>query len=120
MDKVHVVLVKTWLYILCFCVDNSSSSHKDNWQNNFLVLGGGWTDDTYYGTGTVEKKLVLTWRNFFVYICIYLISKFKVMDNISWSKFFLGSIEKDFTKDKLNSISLNCTAYYFSVDCSSI
>ena len=27
--------------VIIFCVDNSSSSHTDNLQNNFLILGEG-------------------------------------------------------------------------------
>ena len=48
------------------------------------------------------------------------ICKFKAKDNISWCNFCLISISKDSTKDKLNSISLNFTLYYSSVDHSSI
>ena len=48
------------------------------------------------------------------------ICKFKANDNISWYNFCLGSISKDFTKDEQSEISLNGTAYDFSVDHSSI
>ena len=38
MEHIHAVLVMTW-NILIFGVDNASSFHADNCQNNFLVLG---------------------------------------------------------------------------------
>ena len=48
------------------------------------------------------------------------ICKFKANDNISWYNFCLGSVSKDFTKYEQSEISLNSTAYDFSVDHSSI
>ena len=42
------------------------------------------------------------------------------MHNITWYKFCLGSVLKDFTKDEMSEISLNGTVYYFSVDYSRI
>ena len=35
--------------------------------------------------------------------------KFKAMDNISWYKFCLGSVSKDFTKDEQSEIFLDGT-----------
>ena len=46
--------------------------------------------------------------------------KFKAKENISWYKFCLGSMSKDFTKDEQSEISLNSSLYNFSVDHSSI
>ena len=48
------------------------------------------------------------------------IHKFKVMYNISWYNFCLGSKLKDFTKDELSENSLNSTVHDFSIDHSSI
>ena len=36
-------------------------------------------------------------------------------DNISWYKFCLGSVSKDFTKDEQSETSLNSTLYDFAV-----
>ena len=48
------------------------------------------------------------------------IQKFKGKDNISQYNFCLGSVSKDFTKDKQSKISLDGTVYDFSIDHSSI
>ena len=45
---------------IIFAVDNSSSSHTDNWKNNILVLGEGPTQYVNDSTGAAEKKFVLT------------------------------------------------------------
>ena len=44
------------------------------------------------------------------------ISKYKANDNIGWYNFCLGSISKDFTKDKQSEIFLNGTADDFLID----
>ena len=41
-----------------FGVDNSSSSHPDNWKNNFLVLCEGPTDGINDSTSAAEKKVL--------------------------------------------------------------
>ena len=41
-----------------FGTDNSSSSHSDNWINNFLVLGEDPTDAINDSTGAAEKKRI--------------------------------------------------------------
>ena len=46
--------------VAIFYVDNSSSSHIDNWENKFLVLGKGPTDSITGSTGSTEKELVFT------------------------------------------------------------
>ena len=38
------------------------------------------------------------------------------MKNRGWCNFCLGSLSKNFTKDEQSEISLNGTAYDFSVD----
>ena len=43
-----------------FVVDHSSSSHTDNWQNDFSVLVEGPTYVINDSTGTAENNLVLT------------------------------------------------------------
>ena len=42
--------------VVIFGVNDSSSSHADNRQNTFLVLGEGPTDDINSSVGTTEKK----------------------------------------------------------------
>ena len=42
--------------------------------------------------------------------------KFKANDDIIWKNFCLGDVSKDFTKDEKSGISLNSTAFDFSVD----
>lgn len=44
------------------------------------------------------------------------ICKFRVPNNIAWYEFCLGNISKYFTKGELSEISLNGTAFDFSVD----
>ena len=49
-----------------------------------------------------------------------MIYKFKAKDKISWYNFCLGSMSKDFTKNKQSEISVNGSVYDFSVDHSTI
>ena len=57
MEKTHGVLLLTLLEMLQFFgVDNSSSSHIDNRQISFLVLGEGPTQGINDSTGAVEKS----------------------------------------------------------------
>ena len=46
--------------VVFFGVDNSSLSHNNNRRHNFLLLHEGPTDGINDGTGTAEKKLVLS------------------------------------------------------------
>ena len=48
------------------------------------------------------------------------IYKFKVKDNISWFNFCLGSLSKDFTKDKQTEFLFNGAVSSFPADHSSI
>ena len=43
--------------IVIFGVDNSSSSHTDNWKNNFLALCEGPTQGINDSTGAAGKKI---------------------------------------------------------------
>ena len=52
MEKVHGVLVKCCY----FGVDNSSTSHIDNLQNNFLILGKDPTQGINDRTDTQKKS----------------------------------------------------------------
>ena len=52
MEKVHGVLVKCCY----FGVDNSSTSHTDNLQNNFLILGKDPTQCINDRTDTQKKS----------------------------------------------------------------
>ena len=121
--------------VIVFGVDNSLSSHTSNQKNNFLVLGAGPTQGINDSTGSVEKKFNINFTKANTKFCLSLhyngeesylyvnkteICKFKAKDNVSWYNFCLGSVSKDFTKDKQTEISLNVTVYDFSVDHSSI
>ena len=66
--------------------------------------------------------LILHYNGDESYLYVYKteICKFKANNNINWYNFYLGSISKDFTKDELSEISLNGTAYNFSVGHSSL
>ena len=55
MEKVHGILVKCCY----FGVDNSSTSHFDNLQGNFLILGKDPTQGINDRTDATEKKLIL-------------------------------------------------------------
>ena len=46
--------------VVIFWADNSSSSHTDSQENNFLELGERQNDDINARTGAAENKLVLT------------------------------------------------------------
>ena len=55
------------------------------------------------------------------YLFVYRTKIFKFLnDNMRWYVFCLGSVSKGLTKDELTEISLNGTAYDFSVDHNSI
>ena len=54
-----LILLLTIDYILIFFGDNSSSSHTDNRQNDFLVLDKGPTDGINGSVGAGQEKLVL-------------------------------------------------------------
>ena len=43
-------------YVLIFGVNNSSSSHTDNWKNNILLLGEWPTDGIIDSTSAAEKQ----------------------------------------------------------------
>ena len=44
---------------IIFCVENVSSSHTDNWENDFLILVEGPTFSVNGNFGSPEKSLVL-------------------------------------------------------------
>ena len=77
--------------VLIFGVYNSSSSHTDNLKNNFLVLGEEQTFGINGSQGAAENYL---------HVNITEICKFKAKDYMSWYNFCLGSVSKDFTKDR--------------------
>ena len=52
----------------------------------------------------------------YLYVNKIEIRKFKANDNICCWSFWLGSVSKDFAVDEQSEISLNRTAYDFSVD----
>ena len=48
--------------VIIFGVDNSSSSHADNWKNNFLVLDEGPTFEINGNFGSLEKNLSINFN----------------------------------------------------------
>ena len=97
-----------------FVVFNWSSSHTDNWKNTLLVkvmdrlmvlmiaLVQQKKNSINFSKGKTLLKLCVVHCNgyeSYLYINKTEIWKFKAKDNISWYKFGLGSISKDFTKD---------------------
>ena len=95
-----------------------------------IVLDEGPTQGINNSTGAVEKKisklnfskanarfclsLRYSGNESYLYVNKIEIYKFKAKDNISWYKFCVGSVSKDFTKVEQNQISLNGTVYEFS------
>ena len=55
-----------------FCVDDSSSSHVDNRNNNFLVSGDGTTDDINGSVGTAEKTFSINFSKAKTKFCLSL------------------------------------------------
>ena len=55
-----------------FCVCNTSSSHTDNWKNNFLVLGEGPTQGINDSTGVAEKKISINFSKANTKFCLSL------------------------------------------------
>ena len=49
--------MKCYRNVIIFAVDNSSSSHTENLENDFLILGEGLTFGINGGFGTSEKKI---------------------------------------------------------------
>ena len=115
-------------------MDNSSSPHTDNRENNILVLGEGRIQGINDSTGAAEKKSInFSKANTKCWLClqstgddIYLyasktdIYKFKAKDNISWYNFCSESMSLDFTKDEQIETSLNGIVYNISVSHSSV
>ena len=58
MEKIHGVLIITLIKVVIFGVDNSSSSHANNWKNNFLVVGEGFTQGINDSTGVAEENSI--------------------------------------------------------------
>ena len=107
---------------LFFGVDNSLSSHTDNWKNNFLVLDEGPTDGVNDSAVQLKKNLVLKKVQFlslhnsdesYLYVNKTEICKFKVRDNISCYNSYLGKASKVFTKQEQSEFSINCKYMIF-------
>ena len=75
---------------------------------SFYLWNIFWT----YNFSTTQGKYVPGYQNFSILPFYVLL--------INWYNFSLGSISKDFIKDKQNEISLNGPVYEFSADHSSI
>ena len=79
--------------IIIFGVGNSSSSHTDTCKNNFLVLGGGPTDDINDNIGAEEKKFSIKFS--------------KAMTKFGWVYLSVAIIVSGFlTKNKSISLKL--------------
>ena len=116
--------------VVIFGVDNSSSSHSDNRQNNFLVLGEGPTYVINGRFGSPEKKFsinftksntkfCLSWHynadNSYLFVNGKEIFKFKADNkNVNFpSQFCLRSISNGFSNTESREVSLNGNVYYF-------
>ena len=123
--------------VVIISVDNSSSSHFENCQNNILILGEGPTFGINGSFGSQEKKFSINFTKGNTKFClslhynadkIYLfvngkeIFKFKADDkNVNFpTQFCLGSISNGFSTTKSTEVSLNGNVCDFSVDYSSI
>ena len=100
------------------------------------MLGEGPNVGTNHSTGAAKSKFSINFDKGNTKFCLSLhyngdesylyvnetkIFKFKAKDNVSWNKFCVGSVSKDFTKDKQSKTSLNGTwIYEFAVDHHSI
>ena len=58
--------------VVIFDVDNSQSSHTDNYKNNFLVLGEGPTDDNNGTVGVAEKNFSVNFNKAKTKFCLNL------------------------------------------------
>ena len=114
------------LIVLILGVDNSISYDIDHRKKKVLVFSEGPAGGINDRTGSAEKKFSINFSRAKTKFCLSLhyngdesylyvnkteIYKFKRNDNISCNTFCLGSVSKDFTKDKQREISL----YDFSV-----
>ena len=119
--------------VIIFGVDNSSSSHADNYKNNLLVLGEG----PYFGIngsfGSPEKKFSINFSksntksylslhynadNSYLFVNGKEIFKFKSGNkNVNFlTQLCLGSISNGFIATESREVSLNGNVYDFSVD----
>ena len=122
--------------VIIFGVDNSSSSHSDNRNNNFLILGESPAYGINGGFGSPEKQtqsFIKANKNF----CLSLhynannshlfvngkeMFKFKADNkNVNFlTQFCIGSISNGFSNTESREVSLNRNVYDFSVDENSI
>ena len=115
-----------------FGVDNCSSSHSDNRQNNFLILGEGPSYGINGSFISPEKKFSINFIQANTKLCLSLhynadnsylfvhgkeIFKFKTNNkngNFA-TEFFLGSISNGFSSTESREVYLNGNMYNFSV-----
>ena len=133
MEKVHGVLVITVKNVIIFGVDNSSSSHTDNRNNNFSMLGEGDTFCINGSIGAPEKKFSINFTEAKTKFCLTLhfngdnsylfangkeIFKFKTNNgNVNFlSQFCLGCMSNGFGVTESREVSLKGNVYDFSVD----
>ena len=122
---------------IIFVVDNSSSSHDDNCENNFLVLRAG-TYGINGSFGAPDKKFSINFSKGKTKICFKIcitimiivicwltekkIHKFKEDDkNVKFpTQFCLGNISNKFDYVKPEEVSLTENVYDFSIDYNAI
>ena len=113
--------------VIIFCVENVSSSHTDNRENDFLVLVEGPTFSINGNFGSPEKSLVLILvkqRQCFVwvYIIVVMIVIYLQMEKksimLTFQLIFLGSISNKLGANDSIEVSLKGkgNVYDFSVD----
>ena len=123
--------------VIIFGVDNSSSSHTNNLQNNFLILGEGDTLILILVLLYQKKKFSINFSKENATFCLSLhynadksylfvngreIFKFKADNkNVNFPTWFcLESISGGFSATETREVSLNGNVYNFSVDYNSI
>ena len=104
--------------VVIFDVDNSSSSHADSYNNNFVVLGEGPTYGITGGFSSQEKKIIINFSKARAKFCLTLhyngdssvnekeIYKFKANDkNFNFpAQFCLRSISNGFAATKTREV----------------
>ena len=123
--------------ILIFGVANSSPSHTDNCQSNFLVLSEGWTSSINGSFDSLGKKFSINFSKANSKFCLSLhyngdnnymlvngkeIFKLKADNrNINFpAQFCLGSISNGFGATESREVCLIGDVYDFSVDYNAI
>ena len=86
--------------VAIFGVDNSSSSHTNDFMNNFWVFGEEATNDINGSFGTTEKKVNINFTKVYTK-SYYNGDESYLYVNKTESSYRLGSIPNDFTKNEM-------------------